>query len=159
MLRLTKQADYAVVLLTQMATEEEGLSHSARDLAQQVHLPLPIVSKILKILTREGLTLSHRGVHGGYALARPAHEISVTDVISAIDGPIAMTECTNHSDPSCGIEDGCVSRSHWILINRAICETLNGISLEEMSRPLEQDALTPTVEISQISCHPKATGA
>ena len=85
--------------------------------------------------------------------------ISVTDIISAIDGPIALTECTTHSDPSCGIEDGCASRHHWLRINRAICKTLDGITLEEMSRPLERETVTPTVEISQIRRPPRASEA
>ena len=84
MLRLTKQADYAVVLLTQMAQDGPEVSHSARDLSQSVHLPLPIVSKILKILTREGLTVSHRGVHGvtfGQQLFDQAVELPPRDAL------------------------------------------------------------------------------
>ena len=75
MLRMTKQADYGIVLLTQMSINRDRL-HNAPELAQEAHLPQPTVSKILKQLARHGLLESHRGVKGGYSLARRPAEIS-----------------------------------------------------------------------------------
>ena len=90
MLRFTRQADYAIVLMTNIAASPRE-SHTARELALGAHLPLPMVSKILKVLTREGLLASHRGVKGGYRLARRPAEVTVAVLVTAIDGPIAIT--------------------------------------------------------------------
>ncbi|MGH7162730.1 MAG: SUF system Fe-S cluster assembly regulator [Planctomycetota bacterium] len=139
MLRITKQADYGIVLLTRFTGNGERSVHNARDLAAETRLPLPTVSKILKALARDGLLLSHRGVKGGYSLARPAREVSVADIIRALDGPIAMTECLDIEGSDCGIESCCPVRSNWARINRAVRLALAGIPLTEMvpvfSRP------------------------
>jgi FeS assembly SUF system regulator len=137
MIRLTKQADYAIVLLIRMA-EESRQSHSARDLATEVHLPVPIVSKVLKTLAREGLLVSHRGVNGGYSLAATPAQISVADIIGAVEGPIAMTECQLVAPANCQIQSVCSSRKKWTRINRIIQQALADISLAEMAQPLTQ---------------------
>ena len=137
MIRLTKQPDYAIVLLIRMV-EEPHPSHSARDLATEVHLPLPIVCKVLKTLARGGLLVSHRGVNGGYSLAQPPEQISIADVISALDGPIALTECQAHAPLTCCIQGNCSSRQKWNRINHLIQQTLADISLAEMAQPLTQ---------------------
>ena len=141
MLRLTKQADYAIILLIRLAEEGKDTAMSARDLAEGVHLPAPIVSKVLKQLTREGLLESLRGVHGGYRLTRPAAEISLAEIITAVEGPIALTECTSSEDPACGINALCSVRLKWERINGLIRGSLEGVSLEEMARPLPHTAL------------------
>ena len=92
MIRITKQTDYGIVLLTYLAGHTERL-FNAPELAAETHLPLPMVSKILKVLTREGMLASHRGVKGGYSLARLPEEISMAEIIAALEGPIALTEC------------------------------------------------------------------
>jgi Rrf2 family protein len=90
MLRMTKQTDYGIVLMTHLAQAASG-QFSAPELAEALRIPPPMVSKILKLLARDGLLVSHRGVRGGYALARPAAEISVAQVIGALEGSLAMT--------------------------------------------------------------------
>ena len=142
MLRLTKQADYAVVLLTQMAGEGPEVSHSARDLAQQVHLPLPIVSKILKILARDGLLRSHRGAKGGYSLERSPEDVSVVEIITAVDGPVGITECIDDTPGECGQESVCPVRGNWQRINEAIRQALEDITLAEMVPPPQQGLVT-----------------
>lgn len=133
MIRLTKQADYAIVLLIRMAEVGHRASHSARDLSQEVHLPLPIVSKVLKTLARKGLLVSHRGVNGGYSLAFAPEDVSVARIIAAIEGPIAITEC--QSDSECAIQRHCSSRQKWNRINQLICHTLDDITLAMMAHP------------------------
>jgi Rrf2 family protein len=86
MIRITREADYGILLMTGLA-QADGQPRSAAALAQQRRLPLPMVSKILKALTRSGLLNSQRGAQGGYSLARPATEISAADIISALEGP------------------------------------------------------------------------
>ena len=119
MIRITKITDYGIVLMSHLAMTPERL-YNAPDLAAEAHLPLPMVSKILKQLARGGLLESQRGVHGGYALARQAEEISVVEIISALEGPIAMTECIEGAPGDCDYELSCPVRSNWNRINQAI---------------------------------------
>lgn len=132
MLRLAKLTDYATVVMTELA--RAGGHHSAADLAQRGQLPTDAVRKVLKALTRAGLVASQRGAHGGYALARPPESISVTAIVEAIEGPIALTECSIH-DHRCSIEDSCVARGNWHLINRAVRLALDQVSLADMASP------------------------
>ena len=134
MIRITREADYGILLMTGLA-QAEGQPRSAAALAQQRRLPLPMVSKILKALARAGLLTSQRGVQGGYSLARPATEISAADIISALEGPLAITECSTEIHDGCARQEHCEVSSHWPRINRAIHAALQGISLAEMSRP------------------------
>jgi FeS assembly SUF system regulator len=131
MIRITKQTDYGIVLLTHMAATPERRAN-APELATETRLPLPMVSKILKLLVREGVLLSHRGVKGGYGLGRSPEEISMAEVITALEGPIAITECVDdHS--GCSHEAFCGVRGRWQRINTALRETLEGITLAEMA--------------------------
>ena len=132
MIRLTKQADYGIVLVTQLAQTGQA---PAAELAVQTHLPAPMVSKILKFLAKDGLLISHRGVRGGYELARSAAEISVADVILALEGPIALTECSEHSEHECSYEAYCRVRDNWQRINRAVRGALEDITIADMARP------------------------
>jgi len=135
MIRMSKQTDYGVLLLTQFATDPKGLTLSARELADRASLPLPMVSKILKVLTRAGLLRSVRGAHGGYMLARRPDRITVTDVISVLDGPFAMTECVD-APGDCRQESSCPVRTNWHLINQTVRKALDNITLSDMTRPL-----------------------
>jgi FeS assembly SUF system regulator len=134
MIRITKQTDYGIVLLTHFAAQPERYV-SAPELAAETQLPLPMVSKILKVLVREGLLLSHRGVKGGYGLARAPREISMAQIIAALEGPIAITECIEVSS-DCSHEPLCPVRSNWHRINAAVRGALEGITLDEMAAPL-----------------------
>ncbi len=135
MLRMTRLTDYGVVLLSHIAREPGRLTRNAPELAAAAHLPLPTVSKILKILAREGLLVPHRGAKGGFSLARAATEITVAEIIAALEGPIALTECSGHAGERCEIEPSCPVSAPWRRINRAVFEALRGITLAEMASP------------------------
>jgi FeS assembly SUF system regulator len=139
MIRITKTTDYGIVLLTYMADDPER-RYNAPELAHEVQLPLPMVSKILKILARDGLLASHRGVNGGYALSRPPRQITVSEIITALEGPIAITECIDDGPGECVQEAVCPLRSNWQLINAAIRGALDGLRLSDMARPLPPSA-------------------
>ena len=143
MLRMTKQADYGIVLLTHMAGAPER-RFAASELASETHLPPPTVSKILKLLSREGMLASHRGVKGGYSLGRPPREISVAEMIAALDGPIAFTECIDDFPGECSQESTCRLRANWQRINDSVCRALEGITLAELTHPLRT---TPLVQL------------
>ena len=136
MLRVTKLSDYGIVLMTHFAGDTGSANQSARDLACEVHLPFPMVSKILKILVRENLLVSVRGTKGGYSLARRPEAITVAQIISALEGPIALTECTDKVNGDCDLEHSCAVRNNWQRINAAISEALEKITLADMRQPL-----------------------
>ena len=136
MIRMTRLTDYGIVLLTHIARHPARLTRNAPDLAAEAHLPLPTVSKILKILAREGLLIPHRGAKGGFSLARPPGEITIAEIIAALEGPIALTECSGHAPGRCGIERLCPVGTNWQRINRAVLDALRGITLAEMTSPL-----------------------
>ncbi len=136
MIRLSKLADYGIVLLCRIAAERPGKIHAAKDLAAATAIPLPTVSKMTKALARAGLLVSHRGVDGGFALGRPAHEISVAQVVEALDGPIGMTDCVRDEHSGCGIEPSCGVRGHWDRISATIRKALDGLTIAEMARPV-----------------------
>jgi FeS assembly SUF system regulator len=131
MLRISRQTDYGVFLMTIFGREEPGKLISARDLVARTQLPLPMVSKILKGLARNGILDSQRGVHGGYYLSRPPAELSVAEIIEAIDGPIAITECVDE-ETGCRFKSVCPMHSNWSRINGAIAQALTEVSLEQM---------------------------
>ncbi len=133
MIRITRLTDYGIVLLSRFADEEPGTVLSARGLADQTGIPLPTVSKILKTVTREGLLSSHRGTQGGYSLSRTPDAISVADIIAALEGPIALTECAGEAGGLCEIELTCPVRSNWQRITGAIRDALASIPLKEMT--------------------------
>lgn len=142
MIRMTRQTDYGIVLMTCMASLPERPVHTARDLSREAHLSLPMVSKILKVLARKGLLISHRGVKGGYSLAHRPEEINVNQIITAIEGPIAMTTCSYDTPGLCGQEPLCPVRSNWQQINRAVRAALECITLREMTQPLRTQLLS-----------------
>ena len=133
MLRITRQSDYGIVLMTLFSKGDGSAVLSARDMAADTNLPLPTVSKILKALTRAGLLESTRGVHGGYAATRPTSEISLVDVIEAIEGPIALTDCVSPENRDCAIKETCACKDNWQRVNIAIRNALGTISLTDMT--------------------------
>lgn len=134
MIRITRQTDYAVLILTQMASRPVDEVHNAKDAAKRTGLPLPMVSKILKALARAGLVVSHRGVKGGYSLTHRPDRIRIADVIAVFEGPIGITECT-HAPGSCEQEEACPVRPNWQRINVALREALARVSLADMMTP------------------------
>ena len=122
MLRISKLTDYAIMVMVELS-EAGGRVLSAQTLAERSKLEPPTVSKLLKLLTKSGLVRSFRGPSGGYRVERPAEEISVAEVIAAIEGPIAMTECSIDTG-LCQQEDSCSLRSNWQRISMAVATAM-----------------------------------
>jgi FeS assembly SUF system regulator len=135
MIRMTRLTDYGIMLLTLFARDRKSPMRSARDLSAEARLPLPTVSKLLKVLARHDLLEAHRGVKGGFRLSRPADLITVAEIIHALEGPIGVTECSAH-DGACDIERSCIVRNNWRKINVVVLEALGKITLAEMTHPL-----------------------
>src|SRR5947207_7955996 len=94
MLRLSKKADYALIAMKHLALRGDLGSSSAREIAGLYGIPIELMAKVLQRLVRRGLLASHQGTRGGYQLARVPAQISIADVIQAIDGPVAVTACS-----------------------------------------------------------------
>jgi FeS assembly SUF system regulator len=122
--------------MAHLAECEDDDSHNARELADETQLPAPVVSKILKSLTRAGLLASQRGSKGGYSLARTPGEISVVEMITALEGPVGITECASHPG-ACAQESSCHVRDPWQRINGALHAALEGITLADLAKPID----------------------
>jgi len=145
MFRLSKICDYGLVLLAHLARHAEQAPHGARELAEALTLPAPMVSKVLKRLARSGILASQRGSHGGYALAAHPDAISVAAMIDALDGPVGITECTRAAD-LCSHEQGCAVRSPLHVINGVVRESLASITLADLIDPHFSRAM-PTLQV------------
>jgi len=131
MLRISRLTDYATVILATLASDPARVQ-TATALAEQTHIAAPTVSKLLKQLQRAGLVSSTRGLHGGYQLARPASEISAAAILDALEGPLALTDCSaGHGQ--CGIEQTCRVGRVWQRLNQVIRRSLYEVTLAQLA--------------------------
>jgi FeS assembly SUF system regulator len=131
--RLSNLADYAVVIMSAAARMGDDARLSATILAAKTGVPLPTTQKLLGRLAAAGLFRSARGGGGGFLLTRPAADISLADVIEAVEGPIAMTSCVEGHPNHCALEGACQVRPHWGPVNNAIKGALSSVSLASLS--------------------------
>jgi len=134
-MRLTHLADYAVVLMTAAARRPNAARLSATELAGETGVPLPTAQKLMGLLATSGLLSSVRGAGGGFTLARPAGEISLADIVEAVEGPIAMTVCSGHEGVSdCALDAHCRVKPHMGIVGNAVRGALGAVSLTELAR-------------------------
>lgn len=133
MLRISKLADYGTVIMVYLARHAPELCN-ARDIALHTHLTVPTVSKILKRLTSARLLTSLRGVTGGYRLRKVPAEISITQIIYALEEQRGLTECSLQPN-ACSLQKVCHVQANWQIISQAIETALNGVSLEMLAKP------------------------
>lgn len=136
MVRLSKLTDYGLVLMSRLAQKRNPSYRTARDLSLELQLPLPTVSKLLKALLQNGLLVSHRGIHGGYSLARQPQEIGLAEIITALEGPIALTECSTDVTGLCQLETCCTIRQNQQVISQAVRGVLEKLTLSDLIQPL-----------------------
>jgi len=148
MLRMGKLTDYGIVLMSYLASKTYQ-KHSAHTLSEAVQMPLPTVRKVLKALSQGGLLTSERGAQGGYNLSRNPKQISVAEIITAIEGPIALTECVS-SESHCDQESHCDVQTNWTRINNAVSHALDEVKLSDMLVPQTSGA-------SPIQFYPSAS--
>lgn len=148
MINISKLADYSTVVMAYLA--RIGSAQNARDIANATHIALPTVSKILKILAKANLLTSLRGAKGGYALSRSAEQISLADIINALDGGIGLTECSR-AVGLCPVEKDCGIRHSWRSIGLIVRELLEQVTLAEMLQPKKIKALeTNIIKVQHI---------
>lgn len=134
MVRISKLTDYAVVIMTHIADcaiQNSASILQAREIAEHTHLSLTTVSKLLKVLTKHKFLASLRGTNGGYQLAVLPEKISIVDLIQALEGPLAITEC-NLGHAHCSSETQCAIRTPWLHINQIITQALAAVKLSDL---------------------------
>lgn len=136
MLKMGKLTDYATVIMSFLA-QNPGEVHAASELANVVGISAQTALKVLKTLAKAGLLQSQRGTKGGYQLTRQAHQISMADILQAMEGPIGLTECGSKPG-ACVRESQCSVKTNWQRISQAVSEALSKVSLAEMATPPEQ---------------------
>jgi len=145
-LRVSKLTDYATAVMTCLASAGDGVT-SAQALSERARLELPTVSKLLKQLAQAGLVASTRGINGGYRLARPPERITIADIVTAMEGPIGMTECSAHAG-LCDHEPHCGVRVNWQRINQAIANALANVTLADMLHPPPKQRATIPLRVA-----------
>jgi FeS assembly SUF system regulator len=132
-MRLSSMADYAVVTMTAASRHCGGARVSAGQLAVETGLPATTVQKVVSQLTAAGLLRSTRGVGGGLKLARPAAAITLADIVEAVEGPIALTSCSENGRHDCTREQACLVRPHWDIVNRTLRGALAAVPLTQLA--------------------------
>ena len=154
MLRLSKLTDYAVVVMARLALDGAGPAgrvQTAPGLAAATGIAEPTVAKVLKLLGGAGLVEGVRGARGGYRLSRPLPAVPLSEVIVAVDGPIALTACVDGGFGLCEAEGVCAVRGRWDRVNDAIRGALAGISVADLAGPLHCPAVRATASLAPIS--------
>jgi Rrf2 family protein len=133
MLKLTKKADYGLIALCHLARRSK--TGSAKEIADNYRIPLPLLSKVLQSLVRNGLLVSEQGAAGGYRLARAPQEISALEVIRSIDGPIILTHCFTEHDQEiqCEQSELCPVREPLRKVHEGVLRLLSSITISDMT--------------------------
>ena len=141
-MRLTHLADYAVVMMTAAARREASARLSACELSAETGVPLPTAQKLMGKLASAGLLTSVRGAGGGFTLARAVTEISLADIVEAVEGPIAMTMCAGSDEASdCALDAHCRIKPHMGIVGEAVRGALGAVSLQQLCAPAKAGAL------------------
>ena len=149
-MRINKLTDYSIVILTNMVINGDKKKCTAKELSEITDIPLPTVTRILKMLSNKELLDSQQGPQGGYSLTKSAENTSVREVIEAMEGPIALTECSD-DDCGCAYETSCAVGKPWQKINKAIIDVLQNINLAEMGMKDESQQLLKLTNIKEMS--------
>ena len=152
MLRLSKKADYALIAMKHLALRGDRGASSAREIAAQYDIPVELMAKVLQRLVRRGLLASHQGTHGGYKLARSPTQISVADVIQAIDGPVTVTACSSADEGACEQFAKCNVRDGLWRVRERILAALGECTIAELAMdvPPSPAASRPAVLHTQV---------
>ncbi len=134
MLKLSRLADYSVQILSCLSLQHEGLL-TAKEVSAKAQIPLPTVSKLLKLLVKNDLLLSVQGVRGGYRLAKPAEDLNIIDVVQAVDGPISLMNCSGKDHHACAPDTICPTKANYQRINDAVTLALSSVKISDIAGP------------------------
>lgn len=140
MIKVSKLADYGVVVMGTLADMQAAAgptmaSVTTGDISARTHLPMPTVAKVLKLLAKSRLVKSERGAQGGYLIARAPETITLAQIVSAVDGPVMLTECAEGMG-SCTISDHCALKGRWGAVNRVVAQALSDVTLDHLMHPI-----------------------
>ena len=130
-LRLTSAADYAIRAMIHLACLPDGGVALRSEIAEAQYIPTSFMAKILRSLVRARLLRSSRGVNGGFSLARPAADVNMLEIVEAIEGPLALTDCVP-SPSGCGWAADCPASAVWLKVQDAMKDTLKATTLEDL---------------------------
>jgi Rrf2 family protein len=147
--KVSTRGDYASRALLSLALHGNGAGPtSVRDIAERTGLPQPYLEQILLALKGAGLVRSKRGVGGGYVLARDPTEITLADIVSAVDGPIAVGDFGEpHQNGACDHEGQCVLLAVWQMVSDHMRRHLNGLTLADIASISRGEREWPTVSV------------
>ena len=148
MLRLNRMTEYAIVVLGALAHRHGDVVATAH-LAALTGLAQPTVAKVSKFLLAADLVETQRGVRGGYRLTKAPVNISLVDIVEAMEGPIAVTDCVDGSQDPCAVRDRCFMNNHWNHVNLAIRNALNDVSLKNLIDPVQSFSLPVSPSITE----------
>ena len=134
MIRLTRKTDYAFLAIQHLMTAPSGEYLSARQIASRHNIPPALMAKLLQRLARKGLVASHHGIRGGYQIARPASEITLWEIIEALEGPLGTAVCRHASREECPGAGSCDGRRPVRAVQRKIAELLERTTLRDLAR-------------------------
>lgn len=137
MIKLSKLSDYAIVVLSRLAAEKGDVMTTAL-LSSETGIPEPTVSKVLKLLSKQKIVISVRGANGGYMMERCPKDITVTELITALEGPIALTECVDGGHTDCMIDSLCPLKGGWNKVNMAVKNALDQVALADLLIPVNR---------------------
>lgn len=130
-LQLTRGGEYGIRAMSYLAARPEGCVCALREVSAAQDVPESFLAKIFQNLVHAGLVVSHRGARGGFALARPAAEITLADVIEAVDGPVALNNCVGEPG-GCDRMDECPIHEIWVKAQSAMMAVLGEASLSNV---------------------------
>ena len=133
MFKISRLTDYSVVILASMMATRSAKPISATDLADSTGIPQPTVAKILKLLVHANILASQRGMQGGYSFCKDPETLSIAEVITALDGPVALTACVDGASGTCLVEHVCALRGRWDPLNSAVQQALENVSLKDIA--------------------------
>ncbi|MEZ5547758.1 MAG: SUF system Fe-S cluster assembly regulator [Pseudomonadales bacterium] len=148
MLRISRFADYGLLVINALCQVNQLTT--LEQLSEKTKLTMPTIYKIMRSLVKSGLVISLRGVNGGYKITKSADQISIAEIIEAVDGPIALTDCTKGLGCQCVLEGDCQLKGNWQLVNQQVIKTLGSITLDMMNQPVSQNMNAGTHNIAAI---------
>jgi len=149
MIKLGKLTDYAIAVMGQLAHEGTETARSAHYLSDKTGVPEPTVAKVLKLLSGAELVVSVRGASGGYKIAKPADQVSIGEIITAMEGPITIVACVEGQPESCEMFGTCPTKNNWHRVNEAIKSALDGVKLTEMMTAPTPNYLVKDIHVSR----------
>ena len=158
-MRLTHLADYAVVMMTAAARREPGARLSAAQLSGETGVPLPTAQKLMGKLAAAGLLTSVRGFGGGFTLARGSTDISLADIVEAVEGPISLTQCADGISHDCALDAHCRVKPHMGIVGDAVRGALGAVSLQQLSAPAQAGAVRGQAMAPSPASAPAFAGA